>query len=517
MTRNTISVHHRKVARAPNGLLFVFGLLLACDGGSGGFTVVPARGFFDPEAVDFGEATIGEVAEATVVLTNSSAGEILVSDVTFDGDGSAFAARAGGETLRGARLSRGASLEITLLFGPSEERLYQSKMTVVSEELAIELDLQGRGILIPPAAPSLSPTVINFGNAVEIGREVTKPLRVTNGGQTPGRLVRIDSRAPFSVTTPGGGAATPSAMLAPGEGIDLEARFQPTREGEARDTLVFEMEGGATADLTVSGSGIQPANLTCDESSIDFGSAVRGTTLRQTVSCTADGPYTVSAVAVALGTPHFSVENVAPAPGAPSQAWTFDALFVASGIAGARTGRIEIRAAHGPITAIEVTGTTEAPLPADTDLRVAVSWTAPGTDFDLHVVRAGQLPFSGDDCHFATKTLDWGTPSDEVDDPFLDRDDVSGPGTEELNLVQARDGFYDAYVMYFDDGAFVGPADVTVEYNLEGGAPATLTRAMATCGNTWHVGTFDFRVSPATFVPDGTESDAWATRTEECR
>lgn len=514
MTRNTISVHHSTVRKEA---LLALAVLSACDGGGGGFTIVPARGFFEPEAVDFGEAAIGGVAEAQVTLTNSSAGEILFTEVTFDRDGSAFAARAGGETLRGTRLRRGASVDITLLFGPSQERLYQSKMTVLSEELAIELELEGRGILIPPATPELVPSVMSFGNTIEIGRTVTKPLIVTNVGEMPGRLTRAESRAPFSVVAAGGGPAAPSMMLEPGASLDLEVTFTPEREGEARETLVFEMEGGATADLVVSGGGIQPANLTCDASVIDFGSAVRGNTLRQTVSCTADGPYTISDVAVAMGAPHFGVENVIPAPGSTSDTWSFDALFHASGIAGDRTGRVEIRAAHGPITSIDVTGTTEAPPAAETDLRIAVTWSAPGTDFDLHVVRMGEQPFSADDCHFAAKTLDWGTLDEEIDDPFLDRDDIRGPGTEELNLVEARDGFYDAYVMYFDDAAFVGPADVIVEHSLEGGAATTVTRAMGTCGNMWHVGTFDFRTSPATFTPAGTESSTWASRTEGCR
>ena len=53
-------------------------------------------------------------------------------------------------------------------------------------------------------------------------------------------------------------------------------------------------------------------------------------------------------------------------------------------------------------------------------------------------------------------------------------------------------------------------------FNLEGGAAQSVSHSMSICGNTWHVGTFDFRVSPATFTPDTTETDQWASRTDGC-
>jgi hypothetical protein len=70
--------------------------------------------------------------------------------------------------------------------------------------------------------------------------------------------------------------------------------------------------------------------------------------------------------------------------------------------------------------------------------------------------------------------------------------------------------------MYFDNDAFSGPADIQIQYYLEGGGAQTLTHPMSICGNTWHVGTFDFRVTPAVFTPDGSESDQWASRTDQC-
>ncbi len=501
-------------------LALAMALLAACSDEGGGFTRVPARGFFQPEALDFGERAIGLASPAEVVLTNSSAETLLFDRVMFEGaDGSAFAARTqDGSTLRGAQLAPSARLTIEVLFGPSEERAYAAKMVVFSKELGIELAVTGTGRLIPPATPGFSPTAIAFGSSIEIGRKVVKPLRLTNVGDVTGHLTAIAVAAPFSVTAAGGAPATPSIDLIPGDGIDLEVSFQPAAVGPASAAIRFDMDGGGSATLPANGSAIRAAALACDTSAIDFGPLVRGDSARRTVTCSADGPFTFAAIDVPLGGSAFTPENVSPAIGSSATDWTFEAVFRASGIAGMRSGRFEIVGGTGARVPITASGEVTGPLPGDTDLRIALSWIAIDTDFDLHLVRAGQLPFDSDnDCHYAAKTLDWGTPSDASDDPFLDRDDIHGPGTEELNLAVAHDGFYDAYVMYFDDASYAGAADLTVAYNLEGGATQMVTHAMSTCGNTWHVGRFDFGVSPATFTPDGGETAQWSTRTDECR
>jgi hypothetical protein len=494
-----------------------FALLWGCgDGSDGGFTRVPARGFFQPEAVDFGERAIGETAQADVMLTNSSVETLLFDRVEFEGTGgSAFAARTSdGNTLRGTQLARNASIPISILFGPSEEVAYSAEMVVFAKELAIELEVRGYGRLIPPATPGLTPTAIAFGAGIEVGRDVSQALRITNVGERPGRLSGIRATPPFSVT----GAEVPTPEMMPGDAIDVMVHFQPITPGPASASIRFEMDSGATADLPVNGTAIPRSNLACFSSSLDFGPVLRGESDSRGVTCTGDGPYTVFAIEVVSGAPNFSVLDISPAPGSTSMMWTFEVEFTAMGIAGSRSGRIEVVGATGARTPIDVTGEVLAPPPSVSDLRVAMSWSAAGTDFDLHLVRAGELPYDPDhDCHFAAKTIDWGTLGDATDDPFLDRDDTSGPGAEEVNLVSARDQFYDAYVMYFDDGAITDPVDIAVEYNLGGTSAQTVTHAMSICGNMWHVGTFDFRTSPATFTPGGTETDQWSTRTEGCR
>src|SRR5688572_3533110 len=294
---------HDEIVRCRAALLF---LASACgDGTDGGFTRVPSRGYFQPESVDFGERPLGETSQADVTLTNASAEALLFDTVMFEGDdGSAFAARTkDGGTLRGSQLSPSATLPLSILFGPSDERLYAAKMVVFSKELGIELDVSGRGKLIPPATPGFSPTAINFGASIEVGRAVSEPLRVTNIGDVPGRIARIDARPPFSVSL-----ATPSQELMPGDFVDLEVRFSPATPGPASAAILFEMDGGGMGTLPANGTAIPASVLSCDTTTIDFGAILRGQSSSRSISCTADGPYTITAIE-SSDTPTFAAAN----------------------------------------------------------------------------------------------------------------------------------------------------------------------------------------------------------------
>src|SRR5690606_21078862 len=77
-----------------------------------------------------------------------------------------------------------------------------------------------------------------------------------------------------------------------------------------------------------------------------------------------------------------------------------------------------------------------------------------------HFIRPGGDFFDspGDNCWCNTNP-DWGLLGQPSDDPFLDRDDLRGPGPENINLTEALDGEHQVVVHYF---ASYGAADVTV-------------------------------------------------------
>jgi hypothetical protein len=55
------------------------------------------------------------------------------------------------------------------------------------------------------------------------------------------------------------------------------------------------------------------------------------------------------------------------------------------------------------------------------------------------------------DCHFGNPAPDWGVPTDWVDDPFLDVDDVDGYGPEHINISEPTPGTYRFIVHYYLD------------------------------------------------------------------
>lgn len=84
-------------------------------------------------------------------------------------------------------------------------------------------------------------------------------------------------------------------------------------------------------------------------------------------------------------------------------------------------------------------------------LYVELTWELNGEDLDLHLVRDGGLPDSPDDCWVGSCSdgeLDWGTPSDTTDDPYIAGDDVEGTGPESIAITAPDD---DTYLIVIED------------------------------------------------------------------
>jgi hypothetical protein len=86
-------------------------------------------------------------------------------------------------------------------------------------------------------------------------------------------------------------------------------------------------------------------------------------------------------------------------------------------------------------------------------LRVQLSWDTPDSDIDLHLIRPGGTVESNNDCYFANCTfggLEWGA-SGDAGNPFLDVDDVSGYGPENIVIGSgAESGEYRIVVHNWD-------------------------------------------------------------------
>jgi hypothetical protein len=83
-----------------------------------------------------------------------------------------------------------------------------------------------------------------------------------------------------------------------------------------------------------------------------------------------------------------------------------------------------------------------------------------------------------------------------ADDPFLDYDDLEGPGPENINVDELADGTYRIIVHYYSDsgsgggggGGSGGPTNATVEVWIGGTLRATYgPQRLGRTGDTWTV------------------------------
>lgn len=112
----------------------------------------------------------------------------------------------------------------------------------------------------------------------------------------------------------------------------------------------------------------------------------------------------------------------------------------------------------------------------DADIRVTLTWTDQGYDFELHLIKeGGQINDNATDCTWTScigAGPDWGTPEDLTDNPRKDVDNTGTYGPENIFYASPEDGTYTVMVEHWGNGSPESDGQVTI--NLKDQAPVTI-------------------------------------------
>ncbi len=128
----------------------------------------------------------------------------------------------------------------------------------------------------------------------------------------------------------------------------------------------------------------------------------------------------------------------------------------------------------------------------EADIRVGLSWTELGDDFELHLVRPGGQINTEDDCTWTTcvgSSPDWGEVGDPSDDPRKDVDNTGAYGPENIFLASPEPGTYTVLVEHWSSGDPMSPGTVT--FNVDGETTVVEIDALAP-QEVWTAGTIEW-------------------------
>ena len=126
------------------------------------------------------------------------------------------------------------------------------------------------------------------------------------------------------------------------------------------------------------------------------------------------------------------------------------------------------------------------------DIRVGLTWTDLGDDFELHLVRPGGQINTEDDCTWNTcigDGPDWGEESNPADDPKKDVDNTGAYGPENIFLAGPEEGTYTVLVEHWSTGDPNAPGTVT--FNVDGETTVVEIDALAP-QEVWTAGTIEW-------------------------
>jgi hypothetical protein len=137
----------------------------------------------------------------------------------------------------------------------------------------------------------------------------------------------------------------------------------------------------------------------------------------------------------------------------------------------------------------------------DADLWIEMTWQH-AEDIDLHLIRNNASMDSSGDCYFANcrNGLSWDGPG-TADDPYLDRDDMTGTGPENINIADPAANRYKVVIYDYPGSRHTGTNNVRVRVYIAGALLHDSMHTVTGERDIVDVAMIDWTVSPPTVTP----------------
>jgi hypothetical protein len=296
----------------------------------------------------------------------------------------------------------------------------------------------------------------------DVGVPMQQVTQLVNLSQQPLTLnaLRVEGSATFTVLN---GPVLP-LRLSPSAPIQLEVQYIANDQALDSAQLIAETEEGPQTllNLIAETKGAQPSApcLELSPPQVYFGSVPRGQTVTREVTLRSCGEAVVNVYSINRGRTFFGelpqTFSFTP-PSLPLQLGPGDEVrfpvSYAPRRAGLEGGVIDVRSDDqaNPTQQVNLSAIAEPPPLQDVALHVKLFWDTDYTDVDLHLIGPnGQMWTCEGDCYFSNGNPNWGDQTTDLDDPFLDLDDVDGYGPENINLEAPAPGTYKVWVHFWD-------------------------------------------------------------------
>ncbi|APV51309.1 hypothetical protein BWI17_17425 [Betaproteobacteria bacterium GR16-43] len=330
---------------------------------------------FIPGGADFGYNIAGSVTSTGIDVKNVGALPLNISSLAFSGlptSGGAFAILA--NTCVGTPVPSNGTCHIDVQFtAPMTPDYYQDSLVVTSDSTTSPNTTYAAGYSrnVTPNI-TFSPSLHDFG-PVNVGSTVCVTVTITNNDAPSAPQTNLDYRnyalpPPFSLGT--ACPTTCTAILPGGSSCTVGITYQPTDTSTSYGTLdVYDYNSDGDYQMDVQGTGFQPGpRISLDQSLIDFGSQLSGTTsASQVVNVSNIGTATLTVGTVSVTPPFNLVTNTCLTPLAPMAACAITVTYTAGPVQ-PDTGTLSIFSDTAPdsgtVTVDLVGESTGAPQPS---------------------------------------------------------------------------------------------------------------------------------------------------------